>query len=339
MSELFHESFQQVICGENLSEGQSYDLFVELMDGKPGDVRVSGLLSAMATKGHTVEELTGAARAMREYSIKIDIPGDDILDIVGTGGTGISTFNVSTTTCLVAAGAGACVAKHGNVTNTRASGSADVLIALGVNIEMSPETVARCVEQAGVGFCYARMCHPAMKNVANVRKQLAVRTIFNVLGPLTNPAGASRFLLGVYSDEWTELLAKAIGNLGARSAYVVHGADGSDEISITSDTRVSRLQDGQVSTFTISPGDYGLEKSTLDALSVSSPQQSADVVRSILDGSRGPCRDIVILNAAAALVLCDQATDIATGITMASESIDSGAAAEVLKKLVEISNG
>ena len=212
MTQEYRNILRTVIEGNDLTEQQCYDVFTQLMDGELDDVPVAGLLAALATKGHSVGEITGAARAMRERAVRIQIPeGAEVVDIVGTGGTGISTFNVSTATCFVAAGAGAKVAKHGNITNTRVSGSADVLKALGVNIDVQPEVVTSCIAEAGVGFCFARNCHPAMKNVVGVRKKLPVRTIFNVLGPLTNPAGAERFLLGAFSREWTETLAEVLG--------------------------------------------------------------------------------------------------------------------------------
>jgi anthranilate phosphoribosyltransferase len=334
----YREVLQAVMARRDLSRQQAYDIFSQLMDGRLSDVQTAGLLMALATKGHCVDEITGAAEAMREHAVKIDTGGADVVDIVGTGGTGLSTFNVSTTCAFVAAGAGAKVAKHGNVTNTRASGSADVLRALGVNIECSPDAVARCIAVAGVGFCYARQCHPAMKYAAVARKQLPVRTIFNVLGPLTNPAGARRQIMGVFDEAWCKPLAEVLGRLGATRVWVMHGRDGMDEISITGLTEIAELAGGRVTTWRIQPEDFGLKRGTLDDLAADSPTASAERIGEILAGKKGPCRDIVLLNTAAALVVADLADDMPAGIEMAAKSIDSNAAAEALKKLIDISN-
>ncbi|MCD4823324.1 MAG: anthranilate phosphoribosyltransferase [Phycisphaerae bacterium] len=333
----YREILQAVMEHHDLTRQQSYDTFMQLMDGKFSEVQVAGLLMAMATKGHAVAEITGAAQAMREHAVRIDNGGADVVDIVGTGGTGLKTFNVSTTCTFVAAGAGAVVAKHGSYTNTRPSGAANVLLALGVNIECPPEVVTRCITEAGVGFCFAVKCHPAMKYVVPVRKQLPVRTLFNVLGPLTNPAGAKRQLMGVYDEKWTVPLAEVLGQLGATRVWVIYGHDGMDEISITAPTTISEYRDGRVETRTIQPEDFGLRRGSLDDLAADSPEDSARIIREILDGKTGPARDIVLLNTAAALVVASKAANIAEGITQASQSIDSGAARNALEKLVEIS--
>jgi anthranilate phosphoribosyltransferase len=329
---------ETVVGGADLSRAQARAIFTKLMDGELSEVRIAGLLLALATKRASIDEIAGAAQAMREHAVRIETGGLDVIDIVGTGGTGIKTFNISTTACFVAAGAGAKVAKHGNVTNTRPSGSANVLQALGVNIEASAEVVSRCLFEAGVCFCYARSCHPAMKFAAPVRKQLPVRTIFNLLGPLTNPAGAKKQVLGIFDADLTEPIAEALGRLGAERAWVVHADDGLDEISIASPTRISQFRNGKVTTSVVQPEDFGLRRASLAELRVESPKQSAETVRGILAGRAGPQRDIVLLNAAAALAVAGLAEDWPDGIEMANESVDSGKARKALETLVAVSN-
>ena len=337
----YKDLLKTVIEGTNLSEQQAYEMFCRFIGGELSEVKMAAVLAALAAKGHSVAEITGAAQAMREKAEKVPIPeGMDVVDIVGTGGTGISTFNVSTASCIVAAGAGAKVAKHGNVTNTRASGAANVLVALGVNIDVPPDVVGRCVEEAGMGFCFAKKCHPAMKNVAGVRKEMAVQTIFNILGPLTNPAGAKRFLMGVFSWKWAGILARVLGRLGAEEAWVVSGEDGMDEISITGPTKVARLSGGKIDTFDISPDDWGIPGGSVKHLAVGSPEESAGMIRELLAGKgEKTARNIVLLNSAAALVVSGVFSDMASGLEAAARSVDSGAAAEVLEKLVIISCG
>jgi anthranilate phosphoribosyltransferase len=308
------------------------------MDGQWTEARIAGLLAALAAKGETIEELAGAAEAMREHAVRIDPAGADVIDTCGTGGTGLSTFNISTAAALVAAGAGAAVAKHGNRTNTRASGSANVLEALGVDLDASPQTVSRCLAEAGVCFCFAIRCHPAMKYAAPVRKQLGVRTIFNVLGPLTNPAGAKRQVMGVFDAGITETIAGVLGALGAVRALVVHADDGLDELSTTAPTRVAEWRGAKLASRTVRPEDFSLPRAKLDDLMVESAEHSAVVIRDVLAGERGPARDIVVLNAAAALAVADKADDIASAVPLAEGSIDSGAAATALEKLIEVSN-
>jgi len=337
-SDGYRDILQTLIDRKDLTDEQAHGVFTELMDGNLTEAQIAGLLIALRTKGECVAEIAGAALAMREHAVKIDVVGADVIDIVGTGGTGLKTFNISTTSCFVAAGAGAKVAKHGNVTNTRASGAANILSALGVNLEATPQTVSRCIAQAGVGFCYARACHPAMKFAAPVRKQLPVRTIFNVLGPLTNPAGAKRMVMGVFADEWTEPLAEVLGRLGATHAWVVHAEDGLDEITNTSTTRVSEIRDGKIRTWTMQPEDVGLPRGSLADLAVADPDESAAVAKAILDGKEGPTRNIVLLNAAAALVVADIAKDLKDGVARAGKSIDSGAAKTAMERMVQESN-
>ncbi|MBS3735285.1 MAG: anthranilate phosphoribosyltransferase [Phycisphaerae bacterium] len=334
----YKDMLRTVMGGAHLAREQSEWAFGQIMDGLWSEAQVAGLLTALAIKGESVDEIAGAAAAMRDHVVPIDTGGADVVDTCGTGGTGLSTFNISTAAAMVLAGAGVTVAKHGNRTNTRASGSANVLEALGVNLDATPETVGQCLREAGVCFCFAIRCHPAMKHAAPVRKQLAVRTIFNLLGPLTNPAAARRQLMGVFDADLTETIAEVLGALGAIRAMVVHADDGLDELSTTSATKVSEFRDGAVTTRRVHPEDFGLAVATLDDLLVDSAEASADRIRRVLAGETGPDRDIVLLNAAAALAVAGKAETIGDGLTIASESVDSGAAATALDALVRMSN-
>ena len=338
MAETYSDMLGILLAGGDLRQDQSRAAFGQIMDGQWTEAQVAGLLVALAAKGETPEEIAGAAIAMREHAVKIDAGCADVVDTCGTGGTGLRTFNISTAAAIVAAGAGATVAKHGNRTNTRASGSADVLVALGVNIDADADCVARCLREAGVGFCFAVRCHPAMKYAAGVRKALGVRTIFNVLGPLTNPAGAKRQLMGVSDANLAMPIAAVLGKLGAVHAMVVHAEDGLDEISTTSPTTVCELREGKVTTRTVRPEEFGLARADMSDLLINSPETSAKVIRDVLAGAPGPARDIVVLNAAAALCVAGKADGIPAGIEPASRSIETGAAAAALDKLIAISN-
>ena len=333
----YNELLTAVMRSSDLSREQAHWAFGQIMDGQWSEAQIAGLLVALAAKGESVDEIAGAATAMREHVLRIDNGGADVIDTCGTGGTGLSTFNVSTVAAMVCAGAGVKVAKHGNRTNTRASGSANVLDAIGVNLDADGDCVARCLAEANICFCFAIKCHPAMKYAAPVRKQLGVRTIFNVLGPLTNPAGARRQLMGVFDDKLTRPIAKVLAALGAVRAMVVHAADGLDEISTTSETHICELTDGQVASRTVTPEDFGLPRATLDDLGVESAEQSAEMMHQVLDGAKGAARDIVVLNAAAALAVADRAETIAQAIPIAEQSIDSGAGKKALRKLIEVS--
>jgi len=336
--ESYSALLRTVIAGDDLTGEQAHWAFGQIMDGAWNEAQIAGILAALAAKGETPGEIAGAARAMREHVVRIDAGGQDVIDTCGTGGTGLRTFNVSTAAALIAAGAGVKVAKHGNRTHTRASGSADVLVSLGVNIDAEPPAVARCLASAGCCFCFAVRCHPAMKYAVPVRKALGVRTIFNVLGPLTNPAGAERQLLGVFDGDLTETIAEVLRDLGAVRAMVVHAEDGLDEVSTTSPTKISELRDGEIATRTVTPEDFGLARATMDDLLVESPEQSAEIIRAVLSGEKGPARDMAVLNAAAALAVAGRADDIAAGIPLAEQSIDDGAAKATLEKLVAVSN-
>jgi len=334
----YSELLQSVMSRGDLSREHTRWVFGQIMDGWWTEAQVAGLLVALAAKGETTDEIAGAATAMRERVTPIETGGADVVDTCGTGGTGLSTFNISTAAALVAAGAGVVVAKHGNRTSTRASGSADVLAALGVNIEAPADVVGQCLAEAGVCFCFAAKCHPAMKYAAPVRKQLGVRTVFNILGPLTNPAGARRQVMGVFDGEITEKIANVLGALGAVRAMVVHAEDGLDEISTTGLTKISEWRGGKVRSYAVQPEDYRIPRVLLEDLLVDSADQSAAVIREVLGGRPGAARDITVLNAAAALVVAEKADSIDKALPLARQSIDSGAAAAALDKLIEVSN-
>ncbi len=335
---VYRELLNTVVSGTDLTREQAHAAFMQIMGGQWSEAQIAGLLVALRAKGETVAEFAGASEAMRAHAVPIDAP-DGVIDTCGTGGTGLSTFNVSTAVAFVAAGAGATVAKHGNRTHTRVSGSADVLEALGVNLDATPETISRCLREAGVGFCYAIKMHPAMRFAGPVRKQLGVRTIFNIMGPLTNPAGAKRQVMGIFDPTLTDTIARVLGELGAVHALVVHGEDGLDELSITSVSRVSEYRDGHVRTYTVQPEDFGLHRARMEDITVDSPQASADAIRAVLAGREGPARDIVLLNAAAALTVAGKAKGLSEGIDVARESLDSGSAGQALESLITISNG
>lgn len=335
----YSQLLRAVIDGLSLTREQTHRAFGQIMDGAWSESQVAGLLVAMAAKGETVEEIAGAAQAMREHVLPIDAGGLDVVDTCGTGGTGLATFNISTAAAMVAAGAGVKVAKHGNRTSTRPSGSADVLAVLGVNIDADAASVARCLREAGVCFCFAVRCHPAMKFAVPVRKALGVRTIFNLLGPLTNPAGAKAQVMGVFDAALTEKIARVLGALGSRRAMVVHAEDGLDELSTVSPTQVSELRGGHVATRTVTGEQFGLAPAKFEDLAVNSADESARVVRSVLTGKHGPHRDIVLLNAAAAIMVSEAAADIPAGIEIARHSIDTGAAMRALDRLIAVSNG
>ncbi len=334
----YSELLRVVIGRKNLTRQQTHWAFGQIMDGQWSESQVAGLLVALAAKGETADEIAGAAMAMREHVLRIDSRGQDVIDTCGTGGTGLATFNISTAAAMVAAGAGVKVAKHGNRTSTRPSGSADVLTALGVNVSAEGPIVERCLAEASVCFCFAVRCHPAMKYAAPVRKALGVRTLFNVLGPLTNPAGAKRQLMGVFDAALTETIAAVLGSLGSVHAMVVHAEDGLDEFSTVSPTKVSEFRDGRVASRTVRASDFGLPPARMEDLAATSPQESAEMVKAVLAGDKGPRRDIVLLNSAAAIAVADKAADIGAGLAMAAASIDTGAARAALEKLISLSN-
>ncbi len=331
------EAIAKVIEGADLSRDEMADAMNQIMSGEATDAQIGAFLIALRVKGECVDEIAGAASVMREKATPIVTKHDVIVDTCGTGGDHSGTFNISTTAAFVAAGAGLCVAKHGNRAATSQSGSADVLGALGVNIEASPETVSRCLDDVGIGFLFAISLHGAMKYAIGPRREIGARTIFNALGPLSNPAGATRQVVGVYSAALIETLAGVLGTLGSERAFVVHGSDGLDEMTLTGPTRVSELKNGSVSTYDVSPGDFGLAQASTDALKGGDADYNAEITRSILNGEEGPRRDIVLLNAAAAIVAGDKARDLNEGVQVAAEVIDSGKALEKLEGLVAAS--
>ena len=326
-----------VRAGRDLSRTETAELFAELMGGRLDGDRIESLLIGLAEKGETVDEIVGAARVMRRHFIGVDCDDDDAIDTCGTGGDGISTFNVSTAAAIVAAAAGARVAKHGNRTNTRRSGSAEVLAQLGVNIDAPAETVVRCLREIGIAFLYAARLHPAMRHAAEVRRRLGRPTLFNLLGPLTNPAGVRRQVVGVPSVELTDRIARALRELGAVHALVVHGDDGLCDLTVTGPSICVELRDDCLTTTTVTPEGVGLTRGPLDALRTDSPAASADAIRAILAGETGPRRDHTLLNAAAALVVAGIATDLADGVTRGAAAIDSGAAREKLDQWIACS--
>ena len=326
----------EVMAGRGLSREKAAQVFGELIAGHLSDQRVAQFLTALADKGETVEEIVGAAQVMRRHVVRIACDEPDAIDTCGTGGDGISTFNVSTVAALVAAGAGAKVAKHGNRSNSRRSGSAEVLLALGVDIHAPPALVARCIREIGIGFLFAAGLHPAMKRVVDIRRRIGRPTIFNLLGPLTNPAFVRRQIVGVPRMALMETIAPALDQLGIVRAFVVHGHDGLCDLTITGPSSYVELRDGRTAQHTIQPEDFGLSRAPLDTLRIESPEESAEVIRAILSGRLGPHRDHTLLNAAAALTAAGITADLSEGIERAAASIDSGAAAETLKKLAEL---
>ncbi|MBN1887746.1 MAG: anthranilate phosphoribosyltransferase [Thermoflexales bacterium] len=323
-----------VIGKHDLDEEQAEAVMEQIMTGQATPAQIGGLLIALRMKGETVAEVTGFARAMRRNAIPVRPRCELLVDTCGTGGDGVSTFNISTAAAFVVAGAGLAVAKHGNRSVSSRCGSADVLGALGVNLDLPPEETAACIEEVGMGFLFAPKLHPAMKHAIGPRREMAVRTVFNILGPLTNPAGAQVQVMGVYDGALTEMLAKVLAGLGSRAAFVVHGADGLDELSTTGPNRLSQLRDGQVRTFELDPAELGLPRASLADLAGGEADANAAIVRAILDGESGPRRDVVLLNAAACLLAGGLAPDMRAGLALGAQSIDSGAARAKLDRLV-----
>ena len=334
---MIKEAIKLSVEGNNLSEQQMIGAMRDIMEGNATGAQIASFLTALRMKGETVEEITGAAKVMREKVTGIKAP-EYTVDTCGTGGDMSHTFNISTTSAFVVAGCGVPVAKHGNRSVSSKCGSADVLEALGIKIDLEPLKVEKCLEETGFGFMFAPLFHPAMKYAIGPRKEMGIRTIFNILGPLTNPAGAQRQALGVFSDKLTEPLAEALGNLGVRHAFVVHGKDGLDEITNTDRTKVSELKDGKVDTYFISPDNFNFKKAVKDDLIGGNADENAKIIIEILDGKKGPKRDIVLMNAAAALIVGDKAKDFNEAVEQASQAIDSGAARRKLEEVKEVSN-
>ena len=334
---MIKEAIQSLVSGKNLSEAEMAGCIKEIMEGKSTDAQIGSFLTALRMKGETVEEITGAARIMRDKATTIKAP-EGVLDTCGTGGDMSHTFNISTTTAFVVAGAGVPVAKHGNRSVSSQSGSADLLEALGIKIDLTPAMVERCLSETGFGFLFAPLFHPAMKFAIGPRREMGIRTIFNILGPITNPAGAQRQILGVYADALTETLAKVLGKLGALDAIVVHGEDGLDEITISSRTKVSRFCQGKTDNFYVEPEDFGLRKGTIKDIRGGTKDDNAAITLSILNGEKGPRRDIVLMNTAFALIAAGKTEDMKTALSIAADTIDSGKASQKLDEVKRVSN-
>ena len=333
---MIQEAIESVVAGRSLSMEDAAQAMNEIMTGDATPAQFGAFVTALRLKGETPDEVAGMARVMREKSLHVEVDGP-LVDTCGTGGDASGTFNISTTAGFVVAGAGVKVAKHGNRAMSGACGSADVLEELGVQIDLGPEGVKRCLDEVGFGFMFAQKFHPSMRFAAGPRREIGIRTVFNILGPLTNPAGANAQLIGVADPAVGETMADVLGRLGSSHALVVHGSDGLDELTLGGETQVWELRDGAVSTSTVTPEDLGLGRVQPDELRVGSPEESAAVLRSVLDGSAGPARDMVLANAAGALLAADRVTTLKEGVAVAAESIDSGVARGKLDALVELS--
>src|SRR6516162_687110 len=327
----------KVATGATLSREEAVCAFDSMMSGEATPSQMGGLLMALRVRGETVDEITGAVSAMRAKMLQVTAPPDAV-DIVGTGGDGSGSVNVSTCASFIVAGAGVPIAKHGNRALSSRSGAADVLSSLGVKIDLKPEQVGRCVKEAGIGFMFAPAHHPAMKNVGPTRVELATRTIFNLLGPLSNPAGVRRQMVGVFSRQWVQPLAQVLKNLGSESVWVVHGSDGLDEITLTGPTFVAALEKGNIRSFEVTPEQAGLKCVAGEMLKGADAHANAIALKSVLDGMPSPYRDVALLNAAAALIVAGHAKDLKEGVALGTRSIESGAAASRLKHLVAVSN-
>lgn len=332
------DALQKVIDRNDLSEAEMGAVMQQIMTGQATPSQIGGFLVALRMKGETVDEITGAASVMRALATPVEIDVEHLVDTCGTGGDGANTFNISTTCAFVVAAVGGKVAKHGNRSVSSACGSADVLEAAGVKLDVSPEQVARCVEAIGVGFMFAPMHHSAMKHAIGPRKEMAVRTIFNILGPLTNPAGADSQVMGVYSKQWVRPVAEVLQRLGSRHVMVVHAADGLDEISIAAETYVAEAKDGEIKEYTITPEQFGLTRAPLSAIAAQDVEESLHILRSVLANEEGPAADIVALNAGAAIYVAGLADTLAQGVDMAQDAIGSGIAKDKLAELVNMSS-
>lgn len=332
------EAIENLVNRRNLSEAETTEVMNQIMTGEATPLQVASFLTALRMKGETVEEITGAAKVMRAKAHRVKVGGKTVLDTCGTGGDQKGTFNISTTAAFVVAGAGVDVAKHGNRSVSSQSGSADVLGALGVKVDAPRERVEQCIAEIGIGFLFAPLLHEAMKYAVQPRRDIGIRTVFNLLGPLTNPAMATHQLLGLYSGELVGLVAHVLKNLGSVRALAVHGLEGLDEISLCGPTKVAELRDGAVKEYTIEPEQFGLKRCPLSELNGGSAEQSAGIVRSVLDGAKGPKRDVILLNSGAALYVAGRADTIKDGMAVAAESIDSGKARQKLDRLVELTN-
>lgn len=349
---MIKKAIARIVDKNDLTEGEMIEVMNQVMSGEATAAQIGAFITALRMKGETIEEITGAARVMRERATPIkvgrnvlDIDRDDInidqetiLDVVGTGGDGTNTFNVSTTVAFIVSACGVKVAKHGNRSVSSACGSADVLEKLGINLDVTPETVEKSINEIGIGFLFAPALHGAMKHAIGPRREIGIRTIFNILGPLTNPAGADCQVMGVYRADLVEKLAGVLHNLGCRHGFVVHGMDGMDEITLTAETLVAEVTRDGVKLATIKPEQFGLNRCSMEALKGGDAVANAKIVRSVLNGEKGPRRDIVLLNAAFAFLAADKVCSVGEGLALAAEAIDSGRAMEQVNKLAEITN-
>jgi anthranilate phosphoribosyltransferase len=330
-------ALSKIAAGKDLSGEEMRGVMNVIMSGEATPSQLGAFLMGMRVKGETVVEIAAAVSILREKMVPVEAP-DGAIDIVGTGGDGAGTLNISTASAIVTASAGVPVAKHGNRALSSKSGSAECLQALGVRIDLSPEQISRCIREAGVGFMFAPAHHPAMKHVGPARQELGTRTMFNLLGPQSNPAGVHRYLLGVYAEEWVEPVAAALLANRAVKAWVVHGSDGLDEITTTGPTHMAQISGGSLTTGMIAPDDAGLPRARPEDLKGADPAHNAAALRALLDGERSPYRDIVLFNTAAALIVADKVADLKAGVALAAERVDSGAARATLEKLIAISN-
>jgi len=334
---MIREAVAKVVTRENLTQVEAEGVMSEIMHGEATPSQISAFITALRMKGETVEEIAGCAKAMRAHSLKVNSQQKRVLDTCGTGGDGTGTFNISTIVAFVVSGAGVAVAKHGNRSVSSRCGSADVLEALGSKIEMTPEQMAQCIDEVGIGFLFAPCLHPAMQYAAIPRREVGIRTIFNVLGPLTNPASASIQLLGVYDAKLADTIALVLNLLGVDRAMVVYGADGLDELSTTGNSRVTRLRDGNIRSFHVDPREVGLPMAKIEELKGGTAEYNAEIMKLVLRGEKGARRDVVLLNAGAALAIAGETTDIKEGIIKAADAIDSGMALRKLEQFIELS--
>lgn len=335
--ERFRTLIGKAATGAALTREEAAHVFDKMMSGEATPAQMGGLLMALRVRGETVDEITGAVATMRAKMLPVEAPADAI-DVVGTGGDGAGTYNISTCAAFIVAGAGVPVAKHGNRALSSKSGAADALMALGVKIDLEPPAISRCIKEAGIGFMFAPVHHPAMKHVGPTRVELGTRTIFNLLGPLSNPAGVKRQMVGVFSKHWIEPVAEVLKTLGAERVWVVHGSDGLDEITTTGPTYVAEMSGGKTRTFEIKPADVGLKVARPEDLKGADGAHNAAALRAVLEGKPGPYRDVAILNAAASLVVAGKTDTLADGMKLAAKSIDGGAAKARLEKLMQVSN-
>jgi anthranilate phosphoribosyltransferase len=335
--ERFRALIGKVATGATLTRDEAAHAFDKMMAGEATPAQMGALLMGLRVRGETVDEIAGAVSAMRAKMLPVEAPADAI-DVVGTGGDASGSYNISTCAAFIVAGAGVPVAKHGNRALSSKSGAADVLAALGVNIELAPDAIGRCVREAGIGFMFAPAHHPAMKNVGPTRVELGTRTIFNLLGPLSNPAGVRRQMVGVFARSWIEPLAKVLAALGSERAWVVHGSDGLDEITTSGPSFIAELAGGKVKTFEVTPEDAGLKRSNPEQLRGGEAAMNAAALRAVLEGMPGPYRDVALMNAGATLVVAGKAKNIREGVALGAKTLDNGAANARLEKLVTVSN-